>query len=69
MTPKKFFEEFFNQFDLKKELLRYVYDGFETYQDYAKYGDAFVQIDRSQQTTYTPAERQLTCGRSLPTSR
>lgn len=41
-----FFESFFRRFDLKTELKRTVLDGFDTVEDYEKYGDMFIPVDR-----------------------
>ena len=37
----------------------FFFDGFETYDDYVKYGDMFTPL-RLKPIEYTPAERQLT---------
>jgi len=35
-------EKFLRSLDLKKELLHIAFGGFDTYEDYEKYGDLFV---------------------------
>lgn len=60
--------DLFRQVDLKQLLLEWAYDGFETYNDYVKYGEIFIPLEK-RAVEYTPAERQLTDGRSRPTCR
>ena len=38
------FEEMINKIDLEKELRFIFFGGFETYEDYEKYGDSFIEI-------------------------
>jgi hypothetical protein len=44
--------------DLLRLLRDVVYDGYVTYSDYVRYGNAFLPVGRSP-VAYTPAERQL----------
>ncbi len=40
-------EELFSKIDLKKELKRLACGGFDSWEDYEKYGDLFVEVSRS----------------------
>jgi hypothetical protein len=46
MKTKDIFKEMLKSIDLKESLRKMVYGGFDTFEDYVKYGDAFVKIDR-----------------------
>ncbi len=65
---KAAWEEAFAQIDLEKLIKDAFLDGFDTYEDYVKYGDAIIRIDRrpkpAQTIEITPIERRLTDGRS-----
>ena len=41
---EKIFKKLIKSFDLKEELTKLVYQGFDNFEDYEKYGDDFVKI-------------------------
>jgi hypothetical protein len=55
----KWIDAYFGSYRLTSNIIREVFlDGFETYDDYVKYGDMFIPCDYTP-TIYTPIERQL----------
>lgn len=54
-----FFEAFFKTGDLKVELSKMMFDGFESYADYVKYGDMFGRRTRFDYAEITPPSHQL----------
>jgi hypothetical protein len=56
-TPEQqvtaFFDAFFRSVDLKVELKKTFFDGYDTYEDYVKYGDLFepVSAQRSERSS------------------
>jgi len=69
----KFFEKFLTA-SLEEHFRHWAYDGFETYEDYVKYGEMFIYADRNVRkdmrlnapVEYTPYTRQLTKGTIKP---
>lgn len=55
-----FYESFFTKIDLKQQLRHLVLDGYDTYEDYVKYGDALVPVSpqRSEQSSRVLALRR-----------
>ena len=58
MTWEELFTEHFNMIDLAKQLRNVCYDGFETHEDYVKYGEMFVYAERKP-VVITPPSHQL----------
>lgn len=54
-----FFEAFFRTRDLRTELNKMMFDGFESYSDYVKYGDMFCRSTRFTYAEITPPSHQL----------
>lgn len=40
------YNEFFRSIDLETEIKKLLYDGFDNYEDYKKYGDLFVEVKK-----------------------
>jgi hypothetical protein len=58
MTWEELFTEHFKKIDLAKELRSLALDGYETYEDYVKYGEMFVYAERKP-VVITPPSHQL----------
>jgi len=45
---------------LVRLLVKSLFDGYDTYEDYVKYGEAFIRLEPKPRTSYTPVSHQLT---------
>jgi len=63
-TLTEFFEESLKD-NLQELLKTWVFDGFQTYEDYVKYGEMFLYAE-PRKVEYTPYTRQLTQGTIKP---